>query len=96
MPDHQQEPIEGLESARVKFAGMSLDELGNPPEIDDRMTFLVEAVCTGRGVQRMKDGEMRRTATMEVLTLEPQGGPVKPTPAPSLFSVGDPDGEDGA
>lgn len=91
--DTEQEPIEGLEACRVKFAGMSLNELGNPPDIDDRMTFVVETVCTGRGVERMKDGELRRTARMEVLTLEPQGGPVKPSAAPNLFSVED-DGDD--
>lgn len=83
----QQEPLAGLEAARIKFTGMSLDEMGTPPQIDDRMTFLVEAVCTGRGVQRMKDGELRRTATMEVLDLAAQTGPTKPEGAPNLFSV---------
>jgi hypothetical protein len=87
----QQEPIEGLESARIRFAGMSLDELGNPPEIDDEMTFLVRAVCTGRGIQRMKDGELRRTATMEVLDVDPQGPPIKPSAAPNLFSIDEED-----
>ncbi|MGH3495067.1 MAG: hypothetical protein ACRDQ1_17785 [Sciscionella sp.] len=91
MPADQQEPIEGMESARVKFAGMSLDELGNPPEIDDVMEFYVKAVCTGRGVQRMRDGELRRTARMEVLALQPQGKPVKPQAEPNLYSVDEDD-----
>lgn len=94
MPDQQQDPIEGMEAARVKFVGMSLDELGNAPEIDDRMRFSVDAICTGRGVQRMKDGELRRTATMEVLTLEAEGDPIKPATSPSLWSVEDGDGDD--
>lgn len=85
----QQEPLEGLEAARIKFTGMSLDEVTAPPQIDDRQTFLVEAVCTGRGVQRMKDGELRRTATMTVIDLAAQGGPTKPSGAPDLFSVKD-------
>jgi hypothetical protein len=85
----QQEPLAGLEAARIKFTGMSLDEVTAPPNIDDRQSFIVEAICTGRGVQRMKDGELRRTATMTVIDVAAQGGPFKPEGAPNLFSVND-------
>lgn len=91
--DTEQEPIEGLEATRVKFVGMAADSLDDLPEIDDEMTFMVRARCTGRGKERMKDGELRATARMEVLTLEPQGGPVTPSAGPNLFSV-EGDGDD--
>lgn len=87
MPEQQQDSIEGLEACRVKFVGMSMDSLEDPPEIDDEMTFVVRTRCVGSGRQRMKDGELRHTRSMEVLTLEPQGGPVKPAATPNLFSV---------
>ncbi|MGH7687650.1 MAG: hypothetical protein ACREN2_12660 [Candidatus Dormibacteria bacterium] len=90
--DKEQEPIEGLEACRVKFVGMSMDSLENPPEIDDEMTFLVHTRCVGSGRQRMKDGELRLTRSMEVLTLEAQDAPSKPSAGPNLFSVDD--GED--
>lgn len=87
--NEQQSPLEGLEAARIKFSGMAIDEIGNPPQIDDTMTFIVEAVCTGRGVQRMKDGELRRTATMQVLDLEVKSGPTRPNGEPTLFNPDD-------
>lgn len=87
----EQEPIEAI---RVRFVGMSADALEEEaPEIDEIMTFLVTAVCTGRGKERMKAGEMRLTARMNVLTLEAQGPPAKPSAGPNLFSVDD-DGDD--
>lgn len=89
--NEQQSPLPSLDAARIKFSGMAIDEIGNPPEIDDEMTFVVTAVCTGRGVQRMKDGELRRTATMQVLDLDVKEGPTRPTGEPSLFSDGDGD-----
>lgn len=91
-----QEPVPGLETARVQFVGMSLDELGNPPEIDDTMTFVVQAICEARVLRRMKDGEYRRTAILRVTEVAAQGDPIKPDPkpaGPSLWPVEDP-GED--
>jgi hypothetical protein len=87
MPEQQQEPIEGLDTARVRFVDMSLDELGNPPEIDDEMQFTVNAVCVARSQERMKDGELRRTAKMRVLSLSPNGPATKSSSGPNLFSV---------
>lgn len=92
--DTEQEPIEGLDACRVKFVGMSMDSLDDPPEIDDEMTFIVRTRCVGAGRKRMKDGELRRTRDMEVLTLEPQGGPSKPSAGPNLFGI-DGDAQDG-
>jgi hypothetical protein len=83
----QQEPLDGLEACRVKFVDVALDEIDEPPDIDDRMHFTVEAICVGRTTERMKDGELRRTAKMRVTALDPQGGPLKPASPPSLFSV---------
>lgn len=94
MPDQQQEPIEGMEACRVKFVGMSMDSIEEPPDIDDEMTFLVTTRCVGSGRQRMKDGELRLTRSMEVLTLEPQGAPSKPKAEPNLFTVARDDDED--
>lgn len=90
MPD-QQESLSGLQATRVKFVGMAADGLESLPELDDEMTFLVTAVCTARGEERMKDGERRPTARMDVKVLVPQGGPVKPAAAAHLFSVDDGD-----
>ncbi|MGH3693261.1 MAG: hypothetical protein ACRDRX_04545 [Pseudonocardiaceae bacterium] len=94
MPAEKQDPIGGLEASRVKFVGMAADSLAKLPEIDDEMSFIVTAVCTGRGRERMKDGELRATARMEVRALVPQGGPVRPDAGPTLFSVPE-DDEDG-
>ncbi|MGH3994724.1 MAG: hypothetical protein ACRDSN_19955 [Pseudonocardiaceae bacterium] len=94
MPEQQQDSIEGLEACRVKFVGMSMDSLEDPPEIDDERTFVVRTRCVGNGRQRMKDGELRHTRSMEVLTLEPQGPPAKPAATPNPFGIdGDGDGD---
>ena len=87
----QQEALDGLDATRIKivFTNMTSDSLETLPEIHDRQTFTVTCVCTGRGLELMKDGELRRTARMEVVGLEPQGDPVKPSAAPNLFSVDD-------
>jgi hypothetical protein len=87
----QQEPLDGFATARLKVVGVGIDEIAEPPNIDDVMTLLVRVVCTGRGVKRMKDGELRREATMSVLEMEVKEGPTKPTGAPDLFSVNDDD-----
>jgi len=73
-----------VESAHVKFTGMSLNALETPPEIDDRMTFLVTAVCTGSGLERRKDGELRKTMKMEVLGVQVHGEIEKPERDPEL------------
>jgi hypothetical protein len=88
--DHPQEVLdEAWQAARLRFTGMSVDELGIAYQIDDRGFFIVEAVCTGQGIQRMKDGELRRTLTMEVLGVEAKGDPIKPSDGPNLFTVDD-------
>jgi len=85
----QQEPLDGFATARLKVVGVGLDEIAEPPNIDDVMTLLIKVVCTGRGVKRMKDGELRREATMSVLEMDVKEGPSKPTGEPNLFSVDD-------
>lgn len=89
----QQESLDGLDATRIKisFTNMTSDSLDALPELEDVMYFLVKAECTARGVEKMKDGEKRRTARMEVMELSPQGGPVAPEAGPSLFSIGDTD-----
>lgn len=91
MPAEQQEPIEGLDACRVKFVDMTMDKLDEPPDIDDHMEFTVAAVCVGRTRERMKDGELRHTAKMRVVSLEPNGGPRPPNAGPNLFALGDDD-----
>lgn len=92
MPEQQQEPIGGLEACRVKFVDVALDAIDDPPEIDDQMDFAVTAVCVGRARERMKDGELRHTAKMRVVSLEATSGVVKPAAGPNLFSVDPADG----
>lgn len=87
----QQAPLDGFATARLRVVGVSIDEIGEPPNIDDQMTLLLKVVCTGRGVKRRPDGELRREATMSVLEMEVKEGPTKPTGAPDLFSVDDED-----
>lgn len=77
-----QEPL--IEAARVQFAGMSLDSLDQPPDLDDVMTFEVKATCTGVLLKRMKDGELRRVRIMEVNEVTALGGAVKPERDPEL------------
>jgi len=38
------EPL--IEASRVKFAGMSSDNLEDPPKLDEARTYTVEATCT--------------------------------------------------
>lgn len=85
-----QEPL--LEAARVRFVGMSLDSLDEPPELDDTMTFEVKATCTGRLRERMRDGELRRVAIMTVDEVTALGSSTHPERDPEL-SYGDEDGE---
>lgn len=73
-----------VESAHVKFAGMSLDALETPPAIDDRMQFVVTAVCIGSSMDRRKDGELRKTMKMEVEDVVVHGEIQKPEKDPEL------------
>lgn len=82
---------ESLEAAHLRIVGASMDALANPPVIDQRMKVLVDCVCTGRGLARRKDGELRYTATMTVVDMEVVEGPTTPTGEPDLFSSQDPD-----
>jgi hypothetical protein len=81
-----------VESAHVKFAGMSLDALDTPPSIDDRMQFLVTAKCIGSSMERRKDGELRKTMKMEVEDVVVHGDIQKPEKDPELeleYDAGD-------
>lgn len=93
---NEQDSLDGMEATRIKisFTNMTSDSLETLPELEDVMYFLVKAECSARGVEKMKDGERRRTARMEVLELVQQGAPIKPDDGPSLFSIGD-KGDDG-
>lgn len=79
-PDQQ--PL--VESAHIKFTGMSLNALETPPQLDDRMKFEVTAVCNGSGLERRKDGELRKTMKMEVIDVQPIGEIEKPERDPEL------------
>lgn len=63
---------------------MSLNALDTPPEIDDRMRFLVTARCIGSGLERRKDGELRKTMKMDVEDVQVQGEIEKPERDPEL------------
>jgi hypothetical protein len=80
-----QEPL--LDAARIQFAGMSMDSLEEPPDLDDVMTFEVKATCTGVLLKRMKDGELRRVRIMHVNEVTPLGEPAKPETPPNLFDA---------
>ncbi len=88
------EPL--IEASRVKFAGMSSDSLEDPPKLDEARTYTVEATCTAITRERMKDGEMRLVAKMQVDELWEGTGP-KPAAEsePGLFDeAGDDWGEE--
>lgn len=87
----QQAPLDGFAAARLRVVGASIDELADPPNIDDTMVLIVQVTCTGRGVKRMKDGELRREAIMTVSAMEVKEGPTSPTGEPHLFSDADDD-----
>jgi hypothetical protein len=82
------EPL--IEASRVKFAGMSSDSLEDPPKLDEARTYTVEATCTAITRERMKDGEMRLVAKMQVDELWEGSGP-KPAAEsePGLFDEND-------
>lgn len=94
--DTSTEPL--IEASRIKFSGMSRDSLGDPPALDEKRTYTVEATCMAVTRQRMKDGETRLVALMEVDELWEGTGP-KPEGEshPSLFDEGDTEdqGDDG-
>ena len=73
-----------VESAHITFTGMSLNALETPPQLDDRMKFEVTAVCNGSGLERRKDGELRKTMKMEVIDVQPIGEIEKPERDPEL------------
>ena len=73
-----------VESAHIKFTGMSLNALDSPPQLDDRMRFEVTAVCNGSGLERRKDGELRKTMKMDVIDVQPIGEIEKPERDPEL------------
>ena len=82
------EPL--IEASRVKFAGMSSDSLEDPPKLDEARTYTVQATCTAITRERMKDGEMRLVAKMQVDELREGTGP-KPAAEsdPGLFDEND-------
>ncbi len=85
------EQTELLESAHVKFNGMSASALDAPAELGDTQTFVVTARCTGTGNQLRKDGEVRQIRNMEVL--EVVFGEITKAPKDRPLSLLD-DGED--
>lgn len=83
----QQEPLEGFDVARLRITGVS-DEIMDPPDIGYRMKLLIDVECTGHELKKMKDGELRKTALIELLGMEIVSGPTAPTGEPNL----EPDG----
>jgi len=82
------EPL--IEASRVKFAGMSSDSLEDPPKLDEARVYTVEATCTAITRERMKDGEMRLVAKMQVDELWEGTGPKPAAEAePGLFDESD-------
>jgi hypothetical protein len=64
------EQTELIESAHIKFAGMSASALNEPAELGDVQEFTVRARCIGTGVELRKDGEVRHVRKMDVQEVE--------------------------
>lgn len=80
----EQEPL--IEAARIRFKGMSKDGLEDPPALDVERTYIVKAICAEHQHKRMKDGEVRLVATMEVLDIWERGKqPIVDEAQPMLF-----------
>lgn len=79
-------------SAYLTF-GSSPGTLEDPPEVGDIRTYIVRARCTAEhGPIERKDGELRYTRTLSIISCWEQGKPKPPDPdeeQPALF------GEDG-
>lgn len=80
---YQQTPLEGFDVARLRITGISKDEITNPPELGDRMELRVLVECVERSV-KMRAGELRPTATMEMIAMEIVAGPSAPTGEPNM------------
>lgn len=88
LPDGETDPP----SAYLTF-GSSPGTLEDPPEVGDIRTYIVRARCTAEhGPIERKDGELRYTRTLSIISCWEQGKPKPPDPdeeQPALF------GEDG-
>lgn len=88
----EQQALEGLEACRVKFTGMSIDEITEPPALDDVMEFKVRATCCVEpSKERLRTGELRVTAKMRVESVEVVIGPTAPDNGPNLRALDDQD-----
>jgi hypothetical protein len=91
LPD--QDPLYDMDAlrTRISFAKTTTDTLEPQqfPDLGDEQVYLIRAVCTGRGLEQLPDGEKRKTVRWEVTNLEPQGDLIKPTGQPNLFQVDD-------
>ncbi len=86
------EQTELIESAHVKFSGMSGSALDTPAELGDVQQFTVTARCTGTGVELRKDGEVRHVRKMEVQDVV--FGEIVKAPTDQQLSLVDDDGPD--
>ncbi|CAM2953717.1 hypothetical protein [Skermania piniformis] len=79
-----QQPL--IEAARLRFNGMSRDSLEDPPDLDEEVVFTVRARCKKQERERMKDGEIRLVAIMEVVDVHVGGTmPDRDDEGPTLF-----------
>lgn len=82
---NQTEPLID-DGGRITFRGMAMDQ-DDLPGLDDRRTFSVTATCVAVERQRMKDGEVRLVAKMEVEKVWEGQGPEPAEPQdPALFN----------
>jgi hypothetical protein len=85
--DADQDALDGLDACRVGFLGMSADDIGTPPKLDEVAVFKVTAVCCDEPARkRLKAGDIRVVCKMRVEKVELVEGPKKPDNGPDLFS----------
>jgi hypothetical protein len=65
-PKVKQEELDGTDYAKIKFVGMSFDELNDVPGLGERMRFEVEGTVVGRGGELLETGGERRVAKVKV------------------------------
>jgi hypothetical protein len=77
-----------MDAYRIKLKGLArmASLIAPPPEIGDQVTYTVTATCSEVADVLRRDGEEQHVCGMDVMSVDPQGPPVKPTEEPDLFS----------
>lgn len=86
-----QETLDEMDVARLKFAGMAVDTLADPPDLYEEIEGTFTGTVIGYSIEKMKDKEERLVAKIDVTGIKIGGKDVKTSAQPTLDEAGQDD-----